>query len=310
MAHIWEEMVFMSDKRVYGKRCSLQFLIPAVVFLFCLCLFGRPQLCMAKSVTWTVTQHGEDADRGQSMFYTIKGSNGKLIVIDGGWHGDQYRVRNVIMNNGGTVDLWIITHPHPDHTGAFNRIVASPQGIKIKKICAPRINAKRYNKYKHYWDGYSVYQEFMSVIAGKNNIKWLKAGDSFNFYGLQIDVFNSYSSNVRKTSKDICNGSSLVFKASGKKTSMLFTGDIGASVGRRLIKTYGSELKTTYLQAPHHGNNAGRSSFFKKIGAKITFIDAPGFLRRYPAVVKNMNTIQKTGSKLYTYANRKTVTIK
>ena len=33
---------------------------------------------------WKVTQYGCDSDFQQSMFYTIKGSNGKLIVIDGG----------------------------------------------------------------------------------------------------------------------------------------------------------------------------------------------------------------------------------
>lgn len=267
--------------------------------------------CFAKGISWRVTQYGDDHDAGQSMFYTIKGSNGKLIVVDGGWGGYHQRVRNIIKNNGGTVDLWIITHPHPDHAGAFNRIFADPQGIKIKKIYAPKIDSARYNKYKRAWDDYPVYQRFMSVISGSRKIKWLKAGDSLDFSGLTIDVFNSYSKNLRKTTKDICNGSSLVFKISGKKTSMLFTGDIPAKTGKRLIKTYGKKLRATYLQAPHHGNNTGRKSFFKYIRAKVTFVDAPSFLRNnYSAVRENLSIISRTGSKLYTYNNRKSVVIK
>ena len=280
------------------------------VFLFALLWAGAIQ-CSAKGISWRVTQYGDDHDAGQSMFYTIKGSNGKLIVIDGGWGGYQQRVRNIIKNNGGTVDLWIITHPHPDHVGAFNRIYADPQGIVIKKICAPKIEADRYSQYKRVWDDYPVYQRFMSIISGSKKIKWLKEGDSFEFSGLTIDVFNSYSKSLRKTTKDVCNGSSLVFKISGKKTSMLFTGDIPPKTGRRLIKTYGKKLRTTYLQAPHHGNNTGRKSFFKYIRAKVIFVDAPSFLgNNYSAVRENLRIINKAGSKLYTYNNRKSVVIK
>ena len=51
-----------------------------------LALFLSPAVpCSAgtASVTWRVTQYGDDHAGKQSMFYTIKGSNGKLIVVDG-----------------------------------------------------------------------------------------------------------------------------------------------------------------------------------------------------------------------------------
>ena len=265
----------------------------------------------AAGVSWKVTQYGQDADRGQSMFYTIKGSNGKFIVVDGGWAGDQYRVRNVINQNGGRVDIWIITHPHPDHAGAFNRIMASPQGIRIRWVFAPKIDSGRYSKYKKPWDDYPTYQRFMSIIAGKKKIRWLKAGESLDYYGLHMDIFNSYSSSIGKTTRDICNGSSLVFKISGSRTSMLFTGDIPAKTGTRLIRSYGKKIRATYLQAPHHGNNMGRKSFFKYIRAKAVFIDAQAGLRNYnSAIQENMRIIRNTGSRLYTYSNRKSVLIR
>ena len=72
------------------------------------------------------------------MFYTIKGSNGKLIVIDGGWDYDAKRVRDTIKKLGGKVNLWMITHPHPDHVGAFNQIFANPDGIQIDQVIAPK----------------------------------------------------------------------------------------------------------------------------------------------------------------------------
>ena len=86
---------------------------------------------------------------------------------------------------------------------------------------------------------------------------------------------------------------------------MLFTGDIVSSIGKRLIKTYHKRLKATYLQAPHHGNNNKRESFFKYIHAKVTFIDAPSFLRKRDTVKRNIKVLKDLGEKVYTYNSRK-----
>ncbi len=66
-----------------------------------------------------------------------------------------------------------------------------------------------------------------------------------------------------------------------------------SSIGKRLIKTYHKRLKATYLQAPHHGNNDKRESFFKYIHAKVTFIDAPSFLRKRDTVKKKYKGFKK-----------------
>ena len=79
---------------------------------------------------------------------------------------------------------------------------------------------------------------------------------------------------------------------------MLFTGDIVSSIGKR-------------LQSPHHGNNKKRESFFKYIHAKVTFIDAPSFLRKRDTVKRNIKVLKDLGEKVYTYNSRKrSVTIR
>ena len=288
--------------------------LPTLLLYFCavmgLFIFGAPTNCQAKAIFWTVTQYGNDNDSAQSMFYSIKGSNGRLFLVDGGWASNAARVRSVIRKNGGKVDGWIITHPHPDHAGAFNKIKSNPHGIRIGYVLAPKINATRYNKYKYPWDEYPVFTEFMSLLSRYPKVKWIKPNTTLTLYGLHLKFFNSYSSNIKNTTKDICNGSSLVFKIYGKKTSMLFTGDILSKVGNRLIKEYGSELKATYLQAPHHGNNTGRYTFFKYIHPKVTFIDAQAYLRNhYTAVQENIRILRKLGSKIYSFNNRKHIII-
>ncbi len=70
--------------------------------------------------TWLITQYGpRDVN---SMFYTLYGGKGQLIVVDGGWTEDADFVRQTIKEMGGKVDAWILTHPHQDHIGAFNAI--------------------------------------------------------------------------------------------------------------------------------------------------------------------------------------------
>ena len=303
----------MDLKKNYNKHLTRFAGLAARFLILLLALFLSPAVpCSAgtASVSWRVTQYGDDHAGKQSMFYTIKGSNGRLIVIDGGWTDQEAFVRKTIRSLGGKVDLWIITHPHPDHAGAFIKIFSSPGDIRIRKVIAPKINDSRYRKYKHSWDEYPVFQQFMKLMSGTSKIHWKGAGDSFCFSGLKFQFFNGYSDTLTNTTKDICNGSSLVFKVSGRKTSMLFTGDILTKVGRRLINTYKKQLKSTYLQAPHHGNNTGRYSFYKYIGADITFVDAPAFLRTYPAVARNLQNIKALGGQVYTYnSSRRSVII-
>lgn len=75
------------------KKISL---ITTIFLLAMILLNGKPIDCQAKVISWTVTQYGSDNDSAQSMFYTIKGNNGRLFVIDGGWAANEGRVRNVI----------------------------------------------------------------------------------------------------------------------------------------------------------------------------------------------------------------------
>lgn len=293
----------MRDKMWIFRSYALPFFFFSGLFVF----LSLHLVCGQKvyAASWKVTQYGSDSDLQQSMFYTIKGSNGKLIVIDGGWDYDAKRVRDTIKKLGGEVNLWIITHPHPDHVGAFNQIFSNPDGIQIDQVLAPKISASRYRHHQYPWDEYPVFQKFSRLVRKKPQIRWVKADDSFSFAGLKFEFFNGYSRDLKDTTKDICNGSSLVFKISGKKTSILFTGDIVSSIGKRLIKTYHTRLKATYLQAPHHGNNDKRESFFRYINAKATFIDAPSFLRKRDVLKRNIKFLKDLGETIYTYKSRK-----
>lgn len=292
------------------------------LFLVILCSFSitgaaagrggrRADRRAASKNAWTVQQYGSDSDGSQSMFYTISNRKGKLIVIDGGWKQNESRVRSAIQRLGNNVDLWIITHPHPDHVGAFNAIVSNPQGIRIRKVLAPKINPAVYQKYAQEWDEYSIFEEFNGIMSGAGNLQYIKGGDTIDISGLSLQFFSSYDGRLEKTSKDICNDSSLVFKAAYNEKSMIFTGDINSRRANMLVKKYGKKLRSNYLQAPHHGNNNKRERFFKAVRPRVTFIDAPSWLRKFPAVKHNISVLKKQGSRIITYgSSRRTVKLK
>ena len=126
----------MRNKTPVFHSHTFLFFFFAGLFLFFSLHLGCGQKVYASS--WKVTQHGSDSDFQQSMFYTIKGSNGKLIVIDGGWDYDAKRVRDTIKKLGGKVNLWIITHPHPDHVGAFNQIFPIRTAYRLIRLLHQR----------------------------------------------------------------------------------------------------------------------------------------------------------------------------
>ena len=71
----------------------------------------------------------------QNLSIVIKSPHGKLIVIDGGWEADADKLSSLIIQQGGKVDAWLITHPHEDHVGALCTILNdSSRKIKIDKI--------------------------------------------------------------------------------------------------------------------------------------------------------------------------------
>ena len=99
-----------------------------IAYVACSCTQKEPE-----EEIYTITQYGDYEDR-QHMFYTIEDSKKNLIIIDGGWDSEADTVREVISQYNNHVSAWIITHPHPDHAGAFNVIAAEPGDIVIDEI--------------------------------------------------------------------------------------------------------------------------------------------------------------------------------
>lgn len=230
---------------------------------------------------WTLTEFGDNSGN-QSMFYTLRNNNdGTLIVVDGGWDANTDQVRSVINMYGGHVDHWFLTHYDEDHASVFNAIYNHPEGITIDNVYASPLDYEYYLEcaVDRPWETPWVYETFLTQTEGDERIHYLSRGDSFEFDGLIIDIFNSYDQLVVDTgNRDVANNASLVFKISGEVDSILFCGDVRCDLGMQMLDMYGDSMDAEYVQAAHHGNNTMPYEFYDEVGAQVVFFDGPAWL--------------------------------
>ncbi|MFV0528560.1 MAG: MBL fold metallo-hydrolase [Lachnospiraceae bacterium] len=224
---------------------------------------------------WTVTQYA-GVSGSHSMFYTITSSLGRVLVIDGGWQGDASYVRKVLAGKGNRVDAWILTHPHPDHIGAFNKIYASPGALKIGQVYAvPMASAEAIRKVNPL-DTLEEYKRYLKLNV--RGVQYVRRNEIIRIGTLKIEIISAYDELVRKTSSDLMNDGSMLFKVSGLKKSMLFLSDAGSSQSNRILSKYKTKLRADYVQMSHHGNHGLPSAFYRAVKPKVALFDAPNWL--------------------------------
>lgn len=229
---------------------------------------------------WILTQYSDDTG-SQAMFYTLQNFlNGSLIIIDGGWAGNANQVRNVILENGGIVDAWVLTHYHPDHIGAFNTIYQDPQGITINHVYTTPYDADLFRSVAQEWDGIDTFCTFVDNIANGGVIHYITRDSVVKLSDMKLTFFNCWDPILENVSPgDILNNSSLVFKAETSETSVLFCGNAhGDIMSDFLMKQYGTELKADYVQLGHHGNNSLTTDFYDLVTPEAILFDAPEWL--------------------------------
>lgn len=252
---------------------------------------------------WVITQHGSPQG-AHLMFYTLTDMEGHLIVIDGGWRSDAEYVRQELKKLGNHVDAWFVTHPHRDHAGAFYEIYKDPGKLKIDKVYMVDMAPIDLCLSNAPWDEVEVYEQLLTLDIPE--LTYVHAGDEFEAAGLKIEVFNAYDDYVDDLSDDLLNDGSMMFKVSGKTESMLFCSDVGKKMSDYLLEKYGDRLQADYIQMGHHGNGGLKSDFYKSIGAKAAFFDAPDKLMydttgQY-TTIENISLMAGQDAKIYSFS--------
>lgn len=223
---------------------------------------------------WTITQYGPRETN--STFYTLHNPQKGLIVIDGGWTEDEEYVRDVIASLGNHVDAWIITHPHPDHVGAFNAIYTNLGKIEIDRIITTQLPSPEVCYSVASWDNMDAYNDFLNLNIP--NLEYVYITESFTLCDLQFDILNAFDEHIEVYSRDYLNDSSIMFKVTNKEESMLFCSDVGAGISFYLLGHWQENLQADYLQMGHHGYGGLEDNFYQMVAPKVAFFDAPSYM--------------------------------
>ena len=200
-------------KKRWKKRIGI-FLAAAVICTgICLGLYLREP-------RYDITQYA-DTTGMQAMFYTIESNRGDLIVIDGGNAGNADYVKEIIRKKGGHVDAWILTHPHPDHIGAFNVLWDELQP-QIDVIYTTEIDYLTYRDRAFEWDGFEGYDLFLNYMSETDKMTYLHTGDELDICGLHFQILHACDDYVYEVSHDIGNDSGLMMRVTNQEESMLF----------------------------------------------------------------------------------------
>ena len=250
---------------------------------------------------WSVTSYAS-VTGNQSMFYVIEDASGSIILIDGGYEADAEQVKKIISAHDNHVSAWIITHPHPDHAGAFNKIMSDRGNIVVDNIYVTDVNYDRYKATAKDYDGFDTCETYWQLIKSMDNVIALKEGDEFSCLGLSMKVLHGWDSGVDKLSSNLCNNGSLMFTVSGTKDSMLFCADTESKVENDIISRHASELSSIkYVQAGHHGNWGLSTKFYDCISSpEKVFFDSTNALYMSDAY---------DASKLRTYFSNRGVSV-
>lgn len=223
---------------------------------------------------WRITEYGS-VTGSQSMFYTIEDAEKNLVIIDGGYDSDAAQVREIIEEHNNHVKAWIVTHPHPDHAGAFNEIMASPDGITVEAVYTVEVHKEAYQDTAQDYDRIDVYEEFERVMAGLPALHYVHENDVFELLGLKVKVLHAWNDETDELDSNLCNNGSMVFVISGKEERMLFCADMESDVQEAVIEGHGEELDVDYVQLGHHGNWGPTKEFYEYMSPKAVFFDCP-----------------------------------
>ena len=208
-----------------------------------------------------------------SMAYVIQTSDNKIIVVDGGEANvDNYNdtredflqlVQSITGEQVPTIDAWFVTHCHRDHIGVFNELLKgnNPQ-CKVKNVY--------YNFPSRDWmiqqNVLDTYMGFMDALKNCDNAVVVQLGDVIPVGNVSMEVMLVPDPSI--TSNGV-NESSVVFRATIGKQTVLFLGDLGTASGNRLYRQHRNELQSDVVQMAHHGSYGVSDVIYRYIAPKV-----------------------------------------
>lgn len=208
------------------------------------------------------------AGEQQELCAVIRSSDGKVIVVDGGVEADADHLYRTLMELGGTVNAWFITHPHSDHVGGLYAILKDHKDVNIENI----------------YGSFFEYDWYAQVDPGEVGMLWVlydelgKLPQEKVHYGIKRNDVIRLSDNlsvrvmndIKKSEGNFAvNSSGLMYDITVNGKHLIILGDMGETVGNiNYAEGVIENLVCDYLQTAHHGQNGVGEVFYRVCNPK------------------------------------------
>lgn len=242
------------------------------------------------------------------MFGCVIITEHKTVVIDGGTVGDAPKLEQFLRthrppssgfseNDPITVDVWLLTHPHHDHFGAFLTLCGQLPTLSVSRLCCRfpskeelRQHEPRNETEVRLWDDFDALTHGRFADALHINC----VGDTFSADDVRVEVLRVYNPAI---TCNFVNNSSSVYKLTGAAASVLILGDLGVEGGEELMRMYPEEelvsrgadgtqtkrhprtaLFADYTQMAHHGQRGVSRACYEYLCPRACLWPAPDWL--------------------------------
>jgi competence protein ComEC len=182
---------------------------------------------------------------GQGDSILIRTPQNDLILVDGG-PNDQVlqELSSVLPFYERTIDLMILTHPHPDHV---NGLIEVLRRYDVKQVMMTGIDYS-----------YAGYDTFLNLLKEKGiEVILINGKNDYRTGNVIIDVLYPLKSVQGQEFLNV-NNSSIVFRLIYGKNRFYFAGDLEKEGEAKLVES-GLDLRADALKVGHHGSRTSSS---------------------------------------------------
>lgn len=220
------------------------------------------------------------------MGYVIRTKEGKIIVIDGGYLGQDISffmdiLKDASDSDSPVINAWFLSHMHQDHMTAFAMLIDKfGQSITVENMYfnfPSRDFMSRVEGGNSYYV-YDLFEKAYDSLFGQGQLKATNAktcfeGDKIVFdENCVMEVLQVMSSD--ETEGNI-NDTSSVFRLTIYGQTILFLGDCYINAGNRLLTKYADSLKSDVVQMAHHGQSGVTKEVYEAINPKMCLWPTP-----------------------------------
>ena len=228
------------------------------------------------------------------MSYVIRLSDGRFIIIDGGYNEaayyqatELYRIihgQNVL--DKPTIAAWILTHPHSDHIGTATDFLRhfTAEDVEIQQFIYnfPSKEDSTIDEDLTDMNDTACLPTFLlalDMLWPDMKLTICHTGQEYYFADAKIQFLHTiedyYPQSIASLSSNNVNGASAIFTVEIAGQKSIFLGDSAVDESEALVKMWGNYLKSDIMQASHHCQRGGTVELYQAIDPTIVLAPLP-----------------------------------